>query len=285
MAHSVALLNLVGLSPALIGEHTPAIADFARRSGGVRTLRPVLPALTTAVQSSMFTGVEPSEHGIVGNGWFNRDLQEIQFWKQSNKLVQAEKVWETAKARDATVTCANICCWFAMYSSCDYTVTPRPMYGADGRKYPDCWTQPASLRDSLQRALGPFPLFKFWGPGASIESTRWIADAALKIHRDFNPTLNLIYLPHLDYCLQKLGPGHKEIPYFLKELDHEVARLLEYFETKNVRPVLVSEYGIVPVDEAIAPNRALREANLLECAHRARSRVPRRWRQRGVCRC
>ena len=104
MAHSVALLNLVGLSPALIGEHTPAIADFARRSGGVRTLRPVLPAVTTTVQSSMFTGVEPSEHGIVGNGWFNRDLQEIQFWKQSNKLVQAEKVWETAKARDASIT-------------------------------------------------------------------------------------------------------------------------------------------------------------------------------------
>ena len=263
MAHSVALLNLVGLSPALIGEHTPAIAEFARRSGGVRTLRPVFPAVTTSVQASMFTGVEPAHHGIVGNGWFDRSLQEVQFWKQSNKLVEAEKVWETAKARDESFTCANICCWYAMYSSCDYAVTPRPIYRANGGKDPDCWTHPPQLRNQLQRALGVFPLFKFWGPGASIESTRWIADAALKVHRDFNPTLSLIYLPHLDYCLQKLGPGHREIPYFLKELDHEVARLLEYFDSKNVRVAIVSEYGVVPVDEAVAPNRALREAGLL----------------------
>jgi hypothetical protein len=63
--------------------------------------------------------------------------------------------------------------------------------------------------------------------------------------------------------LQKLGPGHREIPYFLKELDHEVARLLEYFDSKNVRTVIASEYGVVPVDEAVAPNRALREAGLV----------------------
>ena len=260
MAHPVALLNLVGLSPALIGEHTPVIAEFARRCGGVRTMRPSLPALTTTVQSSMFTGVEPSEHGIVGNGWFNREMQEVQFWKQSNRLVQAEKVWETAKRHDPSVTCANICCWYAMYSSCDVTVTPRPMYCADGRKIPDCWTNPPELRDALQKAFGAFPLFKFWGPAASIESTRWIADAAMKVHRDFNPTMLLVYLPHMDYALQKLGPGHPEIPEHLRDLDREVGRLLEYLDRRNVRTTMVSEYGIVPVDDAIALNRTLREA-------------------------
>ena len=263
MAHPVALLNLVGLSPALIGEHTPTIAEFARRSGGVRTMRPSLPAVTTTVQTSMFTGVEPSEHGIVANGWFNREHQEIQFWKQSNRLVQAEPVWETARTRDQTITCANICCWYAMYSSCDVTVTPRPIYCADGRKIPDCWTHPADLRHSLQRSLGRFPLFKFWGPAAGIESTRWIADAALKVHRDFNPTMLLVYLPHLDYGLQKLGPGHPDIPFHLRELDREVARLLEYLDKKQVRTTIVSEYGVVPVDDAVAINRTLRDAGFL----------------------
>lgn len=263
MAHPVALLNLVGLSPALIGEHTPAIAEFARRSGGVRTMRPSLPAVTTTVQTSMFTGTEPREHGIVGNGWFNREQQEIQFWKQSNRLVESEPIWETAKKRDSSVTCANICCWYAMYSSCEVAVTPRPIYCADGRKIPDCWTHPPELRDALQHSLGNFPLFKFWGPGAGIESTRWIADAAMRVHRDFDPTLLLVYLPHLDYGLQKLGPGHPEIPYHLKDLDTEVGRLLEYLDSKNVRTTIVSEYGVVPVDDAIAINRTLREAGLL----------------------
>ena len=260
MPHPVALLNLVGLSPALIGEHTPTIAAFARRSGGVRTLRPTLPALTTTVQSSMFTGVEPNQHGIVANGWFNREQQEVQFWKQSNRLVEAEKVWETARKRDPSFTCANICCWYAMYSSCDVTVTPRPIYCADGRKIPDCWTDPPELRDRLQKAFGTFPLFRFWGPAADIESTRWIADAAMKVHRDFDPTLLLVYLPHLDYGLQKLGPGHPDIPGHLRDLDREVSRLLEYLDSRNVRTVMVSEYGIVPVDDAVAVNRVLREA-------------------------
>ena len=263
MAHSIALLNLVGLSPALIGEHTPAIAEFARRSGGVRTMRPTLPAVTTTVQTSMFTGAEPSEHGIVGNGWFNREQQEVQFWKQSNRIVEAEPVWETAKKRDPSVTCANICCWYAMYSSCDVAITPRPIYCADGRKIPDCWTHPPELRKALQHSLGQFPLFKFWGPGAGIESTRWIADAAMRVHRDFDPTMLLVYLPHLDYGLQKLGPGHPDIPYHLKDLDAEVARLLEYLDSKNVRTTIVSEYGVVPVDDAVAINRTLREAGML----------------------
>lgn len=150
-----------------------------------------------------------------------------------------------------------------MYSSCEVAVTPRPIYCADGRKIPDCWTHPPELRDALQHSLGNFPLFKFWGPGAGIESTRWIADAAMRVHRDFDPTLLLVYLPHLDYGLQKLGPGHPEIPYHLKDLDTEVGRLLEYLDSKNVRTTIVSEYGVVPVDDAIAINRTLREAGLL----------------------
>jgi hypothetical protein len=36
-------------------------------------------------------------HGIVGNGWYFRDLGEIFLWRQHNKLVQGEKVWETAR--------------------------------------------------------------------------------------------------------------------------------------------------------------------------------------------
>jgi len=263
MPRRIALIDLVGLSPALIGQHTPAIASFARDRGGVRTMRPVLPAVTTTVQSSMLTGVAPTKHGIVGNGWLDRDLGEVQFWKQSNPLVQAEKLWETARRRDQSVTSANICWWYAMHSTCDYMVTPRPIYRADGRKVPDCLTHPPDLRDRLTRSLGPFPLFKFWGPGADITSTRWIADAAIRVERDHSPTINLVYLPHLDYGLQKLGPDHADIPQHLRDLDHEVARLLEHYTARGVEPILVSEYGVVPVTDAVAPNRVLREAGLL----------------------
>ena len=179
--HKTVVLNVVGLSKSLIGDATPTISAFLN-DGHIKQLNPVLPAVTCAVQSSMLTGVLPNVHGIVGNGWFNREQQEVQFWKQSNKLVQAEKVWETAKQSDSSFTCANMFWWYNMYSSADLSVTPRPIYKADGRKIPDIYTNPADLRVSLQRDLGRFPLFNFWGPMSNINSSKWIADASKIVH-------------------------------------------------------------------------------------------------------
>ena len=93
------------------------------------------------------------------------------------------KIWDTARAADPSFTCANLFWWFNMYSTADYSVTPRPMYPADGRKIPDVYTAPGTLRDELQSTLGTFPLFEFWGPRAGIRSTRWIADAAKLVDR------------------------------------------------------------------------------------------------------
>ncbi|XAL99730.1 alkaline phosphatase family protein [Phycisphaeraceae bacterium D3-23] len=265
MPNAVAVLNVVGLSPSLLA-HAPRIHAL----GDHATLTPVLPAVTCSVQSSMLTGLPVSGHGIVGNGWFNHAQQEVQFWKQSNKLVHGEKVWETARKRDASTTCLNMFWWYNMYSSADWSVTPRPQYKADGRKVPDCYSHPADLRDELQAStsegLGMFPLFKFWGPMADIASTRWIAEATKLAHAKYGPTLTLCYLPHLDYGLQKLGPSHSDIPQHVAEVDAVVGDLIDYFHGRDTKVIIVSEYGIedcVAGDGAIAVNRHLRNAGLL----------------------
>lgn len=262
MLHPTVVINVVGLNRSLLGEHSPNLNRLAARSH-LRRLKPVLPAVTCSVQSSMLTGLPVSEHGIVGNGWYDRDLAEVHFWKQSNRLVQAENVWETARKRDPSITCCNMFWWYNMYSTADYTVTPRPQYKADGRKIPDIHTHPPELRELLQSELGQFPLFNFWGPASSIISSRWIAEASMMTHEKFDPTLMLIYLPHLDYALQKLGPKHLDIPNHVREIDTEIGRLIDFYDKKNVRIMLLSEYGIEPVDSAIFINRFLREQGAL----------------------
>ena len=212
----------------------------------------------------MLTGRRPAEHGIVGNGWFDRSLQEVQFWKQSNRLVQSPKVWDTLRARAQAAgrrapTVANSFWWFNMHSSADVAVTPRPQYRADGRKVPDCWTHPAGLRDRLQRELGPFPLFRFWGPTADIRSTDWIAAAAMRVEEWHAPDLQLVYLPHLDYCLQKFGPDDPRIDPEIREIDRVFGMLQAHFAHRGVQVAVVSEYGIAPVSRAALPNRCLRE--------------------------
>ncbi len=256
------VIDIVGLSANLIGEHTPFLSEYVK-SRHTTPIKPVLPAVTTTSQSCYVTGKWPSEHGIVANGWYDREDAEMKFWKQSNKLVKAEKIWEAAKRHDPSFTCSKMFWWYNMYSTADFSVTPRPQYHADGVKAPDCYTYPASLRDELQQDLGQFPLFNFWGPNANIKSTKWIADASLWVDRKHDPTLTLIYLPHLDYCLQKFGPDFSKISKELSQTDQVVADLVRHYEAKNTRIILLSEYGINPVHRPIHINRILREEGLI----------------------
>lgn len=257
------VIDVVGLSTSLIGEHTPFLKDYVAKKH-LQTIQPMLPAVTTAVQSTYLTGKWPSEHGIVGNGWYDREESEVKFWKQSNKLVRAEKIWEKAKREDPKFTCSQMFWWYNMYSGADYSVTPRPNYLADGRKMPDCYSHPAELRDELQEKLGQFPLFQFWGPGAGIESTQWIADASILCDERHDPTLTLIYLPHLDYCLQKFGPEMSKISRELNAIDEVIKKLVLHYEKKGISIIILSEYGISPVNNPIHINRVLRKEGLLK---------------------
>lgn len=257
------VINVVGLSAGLIGKHTPFLQQYIQDKQ-LAAIAPMLPAVTTAVQSTYLTGKWPAEHGIVGNGWYDRTDAEIKFWKQSNKLVQADKIWDQAKKENPGFTCSNMFWWYNMYSNADYSVTPRPNYLADGRKMPDCYSEPAELRDVLQEKLGQFPLFQFWGPGANIKSSRWIAEATMITDELYDPTLTLAYLPHLDYCLQKFGHDLSNISAELEEIDTVVKDLVTFYESKNARIVILSEYGIAPVSKPIHLNRIFRENNLLQ---------------------
>ncbi|MHB1178967.1 MAG: alkaline phosphatase family protein [Daejeonella sp.] len=256
------VIDVVGLSSSVIGEHTPFLKDYISRKNMI-SINPLLPALTTSVQSTYLTGKWPSETGIVGNGWYDHEDCEIKFWKQSNKLVGGEKIWEKAKKEDPSFTCSKMFWWYNMYSSADYAVTPRPNYLADGRKMPDCYSHPSDLRDKLQEKLGQFPLFQFWGPGANIRSTQWIADASMLTDDLYDPTLTLIYLPHLDYCLQKFGPDLSKISQELNEIDDVARKLVTFYEKKDAEILILSEYGIAPVHNPIHLNRLFRENDLL----------------------
>lgn len=232
----------------------------------MRPLTAVTPAVTCTAQSTLVTGLMPAEHGIVANGWYFRDLSEVWLWRQSNKLVAGEKIWDAGKARDPDFTCAKMFWWYNMYSTADWSATPRPMYPADGRKIPDHYAYPPELHDELDDKLGQFPLFKFWGPAADITSSKWISDATCHVMETREPTLTLTYLPHLDYNLQRLGPDldHQDIQRDLNQVDDLCGQLIEKAESQGQHVIVVSEYGITPVTDAVHINRELRKAGLLK---------------------
>ena len=258
----VIVINVVGLSPRMIGANTPHLQGLSQ-GGAIRPLLTVFPAVTCPVQASFLTGTIPSQHGIVANGWYFRDLSEVWFWRQSNRLIAGERIWDAARRRDSAFTCANLFWWYNMYAGADIGVTPRPIYLADGRKLPDCYSKPMELRDELTERFGPFPLFTFWGPATNISSSRWITQCALHVRKTRSPTLTLIYLPHLDYNLQRVGPDDPAIAQDLRDVDALCGELIADAARDGARVVVLSEYGITPVSRPIHINRALRQAGFI----------------------
>lgn len=231
--------------------------------GFTAPLDTVFPAVTCTVQASFLTGLQPREHGAVGNGWYFRELAQVMLWRQSNQLVHGEKLYEAAAQRFGTRT-AKIFWWWNMYAPhVAYSVTPRPEYHANGLKRPGLYSEPPQLQAELQQQLGPFPLFDFWGPKAGIKSTQWIASSALAVMAQHDPELMLVYLPHLDYDHQRFGPDDPRSVQAVKDLDAECARLIEAARGKNAHVVVLSEYGIEKAERVVFVNRLLHEKGLL----------------------
>jgi predicted AlkP superfamily pyrophosphatase or phosphodiesterase len=252
------VLDVVGLTPKLLA-HMPRLSAV----GKAVPLGTVLPALTCSVQSTFLTGALPREHGIVGNGWYFRDLGEVLLWRQHNALVGGDKLWDAARRVRPGYTVANVCWWYAMGADVDWTVTPRPVYYADGRKEPDCYTDPPELHDELTTALGTFPLFTYWGPTAGMPSSRWICRAAERIMATHNPDPTLVYVPHLDYDLQRFGPASPQAARAAADLDAVLGPLLEAAAERGATVVALSEYGITEARRPVDVNRLLRSEGLL----------------------
>ena len=256
------VLLVVGLTPRLLGPHTPHLTALAAR-GAVRPLATVLPAVTCTVQSTLLTGCLPREHGIVANGWYFRDLAEVALWRQSNRLVGGEKLWEAgAAARSGLHLRQHVLVVQHVRHRRTWSATPRPMYPADGRKIPDHYAEPPALHDELDRLARPVSRCSVLGARRRPRFlSRWIARATAACATSTRkPTLTLCYLPHLDYGLQNFGPDPaiRALQSDLQEVDALCGELIAAAERAGARVIVVSEYGIMPVRDAVHINRALR---------------------------
>lgn len=284
------LISVPGMSRELLGQvpaGTRLGALVGGSSHGVSAMVPTWPAVTCSVQATLTTGLPPAVHGIIANGLPMYRLpveaglvdgsnhgeyrRQVSFWEQSNQLLAAPRFWEGKTLKTAMLCFQHSMPGFAgrLSPAAEVVLTPKPEHGPDGRITSLVWTSPSVLGGELQKALGPFPLMHYWGPAAGIASSRWIAAAGAMVLQQHQPDLLLVYLPHLDYDLQRYGPASEKAAAAVAELSGAAEGLLEAAEAGGYAVVVVSEYAISAVDGALMPNVALREAGLLKLTRNA----------------
>jgi len=261
----VLLLSIPGLRQEDLSR-MPTLASLAAAGCGV-PLDPGFPAVTCPVQATLTTGASPAIHGIVANGLYDRGSHHLEMWISPDGVHRAPRIWDRLKsARPELRTAA----WFFLQSkhaTADLVCLPAPKHNPDGTETMWCHTNPEPLYATLREKLGDFPLHKFWGPIAGIESSQWIARSFLEASRDNPPHFAAVYLPHLDYAAQRTGPDSPPAHAACGELDAEIARLIDGFGAvvgrERLAVLVAGEYRIRPVSHTLFPNRVLREADLL----------------------
>lgn len=261
---NVVLLTIPGLRHSDLAL-TPNLRSLGE-SGSTQPLSHHFPAVTWPSQANMLTGVKANQHGVVANGFYWRDSDQVEMWTAWNKVIERPQIWDLLKTRNPKIKTAA---WFPMLSKgcgADFVCMPAPIHQPDGSEDLWCYTKPQEFYGELLEKLGHFPLQHFWGPMANIKSTEWIVDSAIQAAVSFSPNFFYIYLPHLDYAAQKFGPDSDEAIQAIGELDKVIGVLKEQFSSVYDSPIqwlALSEYSIQPVSHFSCPNRVLREAGLL----------------------
>jgi len=270
MSRPVVLLSVPALRASDL-QQMPKLLSHLKK-GERAILEPSFPCVTWPVEAHMLTGKLAESHGVIGNGFFWREEQQVEMWTAWNERITAPQIWDRLHDLNPKLTSAV---WFPMLSKgcgADYICMPAPIHNPDGTEDLWCYTKPVEYYGELRARLGDFPLQHFWGPLANIKATQWITDSAVVAAENFRPDFFYLYIPHLDYAAQKEGPNSNSAVMALAELDEVLDRLVVGFRKAygDVEPlwIVASEYAIVPVDHVVYPNRVLRNAGLLEVDER-----------------
>ena len=275
------VIDIVGLEfDHLQSGIIPNISRIANEGESAK-MEPVFPAVTSTVQATLLSGTYPSEHGIIGNGLYDRTNDNISFWEQSSNLVKTDRVWDVAaknnskraEVNEVSLTSSSpikiaVLFWQnTMYCKANIVVTPHPLH-FDDCMVMWCYSKPVGYYDQqLKAKFGEFNLATYWGPFASHKSSEWITQATIYTLEEHRPNLLFTYIPHIDYSAQRFGKSSNQVRDDLKIADNIVEKIVQKTIDLGIKDesqfVILSEYGFNDVSSAIPLNLKLRDADLL----------------------
>jgi predicted AlkP superfamily pyrophosphatase or phosphodiesterase len=221
----------------------------------------VFPAVTCVAQASLRTGLGPSGHGVVSNGHWIDELRRPLFWEQSAKTVKGARVWDKRREEGGSVGLFFL--QQSLGESADVIVSPAPIHKHGGGMLMSCYTKPSGMSGILDKLLGKFPLWRYWGPFASPKVGRACISWFEEMTNAHDVDEAYLYLPTLDYAAQAKGPESSAAKSALKEFRRQMERISDICAKRGCDLSVTGDYEISSVEEApLRPNVTLRKHEL-----------------------
>lgn len=266
MIKHVIVIDIVGLEEKhLTSSLLPTISTLTEK-GESSKMKPVFPAVTSTVQTSFLSGEYPNRHGIISNGFMDRQTYNVLFWEQYNSLVQVPRIWDFIKNKNNNFKTAILFWQNTLYANSDIIITPRPLHLENEMKM-WCYSKPVGYYEQIAEQIGEFDLSSYWGPFASSLSSEWITKAAQYTIENSKPNFMFTYIPHIDYSAQRFGKDSHQVSDDLVLADSIVEKIIDSTKKskiyENTQFIIFSEYSFNDVNGAIPINIILRNHGLL----------------------
>ena len=266
MIQHVIVIDIVGLEEKHLNSGLlPTISAFAEK-GESSKMKPVFPAVTSTVQTSFLSGEYPNRHGIISNGFMDRETYNVSFWEQYNSLVKVPRIWDIIKNKNINFKTAVLFWQNTLYSNSDIIITPKPIH-LENEMEMWCYSKPVGYYEEIMKQIGEFDLSSYWGPLASSLSSEWITKAAQYTIEKSRPNFMFTYIPHVDYSAQRFGKESNQVSDDLVLADSIVEKIIDSTKKsktyENTQFIIFSEYSFNNVNCAIPINIILRNNGLL----------------------
>lgn len=242
---------------AQLGLKIPNLIEMRDHGAFSAGLTGVFPTVTYPSHTTMMTGLQPAEHGILGNNLFDPESRTHGAWYWFSELIRKPTLWDAVKSSGGTV---GAVAWpVTVGANIDYNVPEYAVFhGEDSLVLQRAISTPG-LYTEIEKTLGT----NTWDAPQTDELR---AAQAAYILRTRKPRLMLIHLIDLDHEEHGFGPGSPEANHALERIDTAIgtlrAAVREAGADGSTLWMIVSDHGFWPVSKAFQPTAFLSSMGL-----------------------
>lgn len=209
---------------------TPRLSSFVKEGVSPPYMMPSFPSLTFPNHFTLATGLYPEAHGIVGNSFWDPDLQAEFYYTDPARSLDAkwwngQPFWVTAE-KQGIRTAVHM--WPGSEAKIQDTFA----------SIVDKFNGKEALDNKVSRILGFLDMPGKESPSVATKDTR--------------PQFIAAYVPNVDTDGHKYGPNSTEIRSTIQSVDTMVDKLFKGLESRNltkiVNVIVVSDHGMATTD-------------------------------------